>query len=206
MPHERYNAENAALLLIDHQVGTAGWMHSGSRDEMKRNTLALAKAARATGMPVVITSSQEDQVDIQGPLFPELQDILPDAFAARIQRAGTVDSMADPDFAAAVAATGRKKLIIAGLLTEVCVVYPALSAIEDGYEVQVIADASGSGTKVGNDLALDRMRQAGIHVASTIQILSETVADWSQEPGPEVLGILAELYGAIEADEVRAAA
>ncbi len=198
MPHERYNADNAAMLLIDHQIGTAGWMHSGSREEMKRNTLALAKAAAATGMPVVMTSSQEDQVKVQGQLFPEFQDILPEASAARIKRGGTVDSMADPDFAAAVEATGRKKLIMAGLLTEVCVVYPALSAIEDGYEVQVIADASGSGTKAGNDFALDRMRQAGIHVASTIQILSEMVADWSKDPGPEVLDILGELYAAIE--------
>ena len=198
MAHERYNADNAAMLLIDHQIGTASWMHSGSREEMKRNTLALAKAAAAIGMPVVMTSSQEDQVDVQGPLFHELQDILPDAFAARIKRGGTVDAMADPDFAAAVEATGRKKLIMAGLLTEVCVVYPALSAIEDGYEVQVIADASGSGTKAGNEFALDRMRQAGIHVASTIQILSETVADWSKGPGPEVLGILGEIYQSIE--------
>ena len=85
-------------------------------------------------MPVVITSSQENQVDVQGPLFPELAGILPDAFASRIKRAGTVDSMADPDFAAAVHATGRKKLIMAGLLTEVCVLYPALSAVEEGYE------------------------------------------------------------------------
>lgn len=198
MTHERYNADNAAMLLIDHQVGTAGWMHSGSREEMKRNTLALAKAAKATGMPVVMTSSQEILVDVQGPLFPELEQILPDAFAARIKREGTVDSMADPDFAAAVKASGRKKLIMAGLLTEVCIVYPALSAVEDGYEVQVIADASGSGTKAGNEFALDRIRQAGAHVASTIQILSEMVADWSKDPGPEILGVLGELYAAIE--------
>lgn len=144
MAHERFNADNAAMLLIDHQVGTAGWMYSGSRDDMKRNTLALAKAAAATGMPVVMTSSQEDRVDVQGPLFPELADILPDAFDARIKRAGTINTMADPEFAAAVQATGRKKLIMAGLLTEVCVLYPALSAVEDGYEVQVIADASGA--------------------------------------------------------------
>jgi nicotinamidase-related amidase len=198
MPHERYNSDNAAMLLIDHQIGTAGWMHSGSREEMKRNTLALAKAARATGMPVVMTSSQEHQVDVQGLQFPELEQILPDAFAARIRRGGTVDSMADPDFARAVEATGRKKLIMAGLLTEVCVVYPALSAVEDGFEVQVIADASGSGTKAGNEFALDRMRHAGVHVASTIQILSEMVADWSKVPGPEILGVLGELYAAID--------
>jgi len=197
MAHERFNAGNAALLLIDHQVRTAGWMHSGSRDDMKRNTLALAKAAAATGMPVVMTSSQEDQLDVQGPLFPELTGILPDAFASRIKRAGTVDSMADPDFAAAVQATGRKKLIMAGLLTEVCVLYPALSAVEEGYEVQVIADASGSGTQAGDDFAIARMHHAGVHVASTIQILSEMVDDWSKDPGPEILGVLGEIYASL---------
>ncbi len=197
MAHERFNASNAALLLIDHQVGTAGWMHSGSRDDMKRNTLALAKAAAATGMPVVMTSSQEAQVDVQGPLFPELADILPEAFASRIKRGGTVDSMADPNFAAAVQATGRKKLIMAGLLTEVCVLYPALSAVEDGFEVQVIADASGSGTRVGDELAIARMLHSGVHVASTIQILSEMVDDWSSGPGPEILGVLGEIYASL---------
>ena len=201
MAHVRYNAGNAAMLLIDHQVGTAGWMHSGSREDMKRNTLALAKAASATGMPVVMTSSQEDHADVQGPLFPELAQILPDAFRARIKRGGTVDSMADPDFAAAVRATGRKKLIMAGLLTEVCVLYPALSAIEDGYEVQVIADASGSGTKAGDDFAIARMNHAGVHVASTIQILSEMVDDWSAGPGPDILGVLGEIYGALAEGE-----
>jgi len=197
MAHERFNASNAALLLIDHQVGTADWMHSGSRDAMKRNTLALAKAAAATGMPVVMTSSQENQIDVQGPLFPELANILPDAFAARIKRGGTVDSMADPDLAAAVQATDRKKMIMAGLLTEVCVLYPALSAVEDGYEVQVIADASGSGTKAGDDFAIARMQLAGAHVASTIQILSEMVDDWSAGAGPEILGVLGEIYASL---------
>ena len=201
MAHERFNAKNTTMLLIDHQVGTANWMHSGSRDDMKRNTLALAKAAAATDMPVVMTSSQEDQTDVQGPLFPELEEILPDAFATRIKRAGTVDAMADPAFAAAVKATGRKKLIMAGLLTEVCVLYPALSAVEEGYEVQVIADASGSGTKAGDDYAIARMRHAGVHVASTIQILSEMVDDWSTKPGPEILGVLDEIYSSLAKGE-----
>ena len=138
-------------------------------------------------MPVVLTSSQEDQV--QGPLFPELEELLPDAFASRIKRAGVVDCFDDPAFADAVRATGRTKLILAGLLTEVCVVYPALNATNEGYEVQVVADASGSGTKVGDDIALDRMRQAGVSVGSTIQVLSEMVFNWAESPGPEILEI-----------------
>ncbi len=195
MAYERYNSQNAALLLIDHQVGTMGWMHSGPTDVMRRNAIALAQAARTTGMPVVFTSSQEDNV--QGPLFPELEGILPDAFASRVKRTGVVDCFDDPAFAGAVKATGRRKLIMAGLLTEVCVVYPALNATNEGYEVQVIADASGSGTKAGDEIALDRIRQAGIGVASTIQILSEMVSDWAESPGPEILEILGGLYAAM---------
>lgn len=198
MTYARWNAKNSALLLIDHQVGTAGWMHSGPVDVMKRNAIALAKAAAITGMPVVMTSSQEDKT--QGPLFSELAELLPEAFAARIKRTGVVDCFDDPAFAQAVKATGRKNLILCGLLTEVCVVYPALSAIGDGYNVQVVVDASGSGTKMGDDIALARMRQAGASVASTIQMLSEIVFNWAESPGPEILEVLGGLYAAM-ADE-----
>ena len=135
---------------------------------------------------------------MQGPLFSELEEILPEAFAVRIKRTGVVDCFDDPQFAEAVKATGRTKLIMAGLLTEVCVVYPALSARSDRFEVQVIVDASGSGTKVGDDIALDRMRQAGASIASTIQILSEMVFDWAEQPGPDILEILGGLYSAME--------
>ena len=198
MAHKRYNPENAAMLLIDHQVGTAGWMNSGPVEVMKRNTLALAKAAAALGMPVVLTSSMESEA--QGSLFPELEDIVPVAFAKRIKRLGTVDAMADPIFNQAVKSTRRKNLIMSGLLTEVCVLYPALSAVEEGYDVQVVADASGSGTKAGDDIALARIRQSGAYVASTIQILSELVEDWSTGAGPAVMGVLGELYAAIAQD------
>ena len=85
MAYERFNANNSTMLLIDHQVGTIGWMHSAPHEEVKRNTLALAKAAKAAQMKVVLTSSMEDHM--QGPLFPDLEEILPEAFAARIKRA-----------------------------------------------------------------------------------------------------------------------
>ena len=192
MAYDRYSANNAAMLLIDHQVGTLEWMHSAPKADVIRNTLALAKAARELGMPVVLTSSQEDQV--QGPLLHELAELLPEAYAARIKRGGIVDALDDPDFAAAVRATGRNRLIMAGLLTEVCVIYPALNARNEGYQLQVVADASGSGTKMGDDIALARMQQSGIGVASTIQILSELVFNWAEGAGPRVLPILGEIY------------
>lgn len=196
MAYQRYNAQNAAMLLIDHQVGTIGWMHSAPREEVKRNTLALAKAAKAAGMPVVLTSSMETEA--QGPLFPKLEEILPEEFAARVQRAGIVDAFDDPNFRKAVVATGRKKLIMAGLLTEVCVVYPALNAFDEGYDVQVVGDASGSATKTADDYALERLRMAGIPVASTVQILSEMVDNWAEGAGPKIMPVLAEIYSELE--------
>ncbi len=192
MAYQRFNADNAAMLLIDHQLGTIEWMHSAPKEEVKRNTLALAKAAKAVRMPVLLTSSMEWEA--QGPLFPELEEILPEAFEARIKRAGIVDAFDDPNFAQAVQALGRKKLIMAGLLTEVCVVYPALNAADEGYEVQVVADASGSATKMADDIALDRMRQAGIAITSTVQVMSEMVSNWAEGAGPQIMPVLGELY------------
>ena len=192
MAYERWNADNAAMLLIDHQVGTIEWMHSASKRTVKRNALALAKAAAAVGMPVLLTSSMESEA--QGSLLPELQEIAPEAFGERIKRSGIVDAFDDPNFARAVKDLGRNKLIMSGLLTEVCVVYPALNAKDEGYDVQVVADASGSATKMADDIALDRMRQAGIGVTSTVQIISEMVADWSQGVGPKLMPVLGEIY------------
>lgn len=198
MAYERWNAGNAAMLLIDHQVGTIEWMHSAPKRAVKRNALALAKAAAAVGMPVLLTSSMETEA--QGPLFQELEGIVPEAFGKRIKRSGIVDAFDDPDFAAAVVALDRKKLIIAGLLTEVCVVYPALNAKNEGYEIQVVADASGSATRMADDIALDRKRQAGISVTSTVQIISEMVSNWAEGAGLALMPVLGEIYADLAAE------
>jgi nicotinamidase-related amidase len=116
MTYEKFSAENAALLLIDHQVGTRSWVKSIPFEEMKRNALMLAKAAKILKLPVVLTSSMEEYA--QGPLLGELESILPGTFAKRIKRVGIVDAMDDEKLAAAVRATGRKKLIIAGVTNE----------------------------------------------------------------------------------------
>ena len=167
-------------------------MYSAPKKAVKRNALALAKAAAAVGMPVLLTSSMETEA--QGPLLPELKEIMADAFEKRVKRSGIVDAFDDPNFAKAVRNLGRQRLVMSGLLTEVCVVYPALNAKDEGYEVQVVADASGSATKMADDIALDRMRQAGIGVTSTVQIISEMVADWSKGAGPKLMPVLAGIY------------
>lgn len=185
MAFERFDGDNAAMLLIDHQVGTMGWVKSIPYEEMKRNALMLAKTARILKMPVVLTSSMEQMA--QGPLLAELEDILPAEFAARIKRAGVVNAMEDESFAAAVRATGRKKLIIAGVTNDVCTVFPALTLVGQGYEVQVIADAGGSPGKVGDDMALRRMERAGATLSSTNQVIAELAGNWSTPEGMEIV-------------------
>lgn len=188
MSYERFTADNAALLLIDHQVGTMGWVKSISFEEMKRNALMLAQAARILKLPVVLTSSMEEYA--QGPLLSELESILPAEFAARIKRFGIVNAMDDENFAAAVKATGRRRLIIAGVTNDVCTVYPALSLVRDGFEVQVVADAGGSPTQMADDIALRRMERGGVTLTSTNQLIAELAGSWATPEGGQLIQVL----------------
>lgn len=183
-----FTVDNAVMLLIDHQVGTIKLATSTPYDELVRNTRALARTAVETGMPLVLTSSQEDR--FQGPPLPHLQEIAPEAYAARIKRPGVVDCWLYPPFREAVEAFGRNKLVMAGLTNDVCIVYPAISAVEDGYEVQVVVDAGGSPTKAADDTALRRMEANGVVLTSTNQLMAELATDWAEESGGRIQGIM----------------
>ena len=185
MPYERYTSQNAALLLIDHQIGTMSWARSMPFEELKRNALMLARTARILGMPVVLTSSMEENA--QGPLLDELAELLPEAYASRIRRQGIVNAMSDGQFAAAVQATGRRKIIIAGVTNDVCTVYPTLSLLSDGYSVQVVADAGASPTRFGDDMALRRMEKNGATLTSTNQVIAELAGNWSTPEGTQIV-------------------
>lgn len=180
---------DAAVLLIDHQVGTMSWVKSIPVEEMRRNALMLAKTAKIMKLPTVLTSSMEDHA--QGPLMSELEDVLPDAFRSRIQRAGIVNAMDDTNFAAAVEKTGRKTLIVAGVTNDVCTVFPVLTLLDQGYEVIVAADAGGSPGKMADDLALRRMEQAGATILGTNQLLAGLAGDWSTPEGTQIVTVLA---------------
>jgi len=188
MHNRAFNPENAAMLLIDHQIGTMGWTHSHDINLVKQNAIKLAKIAAALKLPVLLTVSMEDNV--QGPLIPELEQILPEAYAARVKRPGIVNAMHHEGFNKAVKALGRKKLFVAGITTEICVTFPVLQMLDEGYEVQVSADASASYTKFGDDLALARMRQAGAIITTVDQIISELAIDWTSPNGQKLMGIL----------------
>ncbi len=190
MSFKRLQAADAAMLLIDHQVGTMSWVKSIPFEDMKRNALMLAKTAKIMKMPTVLTSSMEDHA--QGPLLNELKAILPTEFDSRIKRAGIVNAMDDENFAAAVKATGRKKMIIAGVTNDVCTVYPALTLAGLGYEVQVVADAGGSPSKMADEISLRRMERGGVTLTSTNQLMAELAGSWSSPEGSQLVQVLAE--------------
>lgn len=183
-----FTATNSALLLIDHQLGTMKLIKNISLEVVKRNTLALAKTAKILNIPVVLTSSQEQNV--QGTLLPELKKILPEAFAARVQRAGIVNAWNDPNFKKAVEATGRRNLIMAGVTTDVCLVYPAISACREGYQVQAVMDASGSPYEISEEMSRRRMEREGVVLTATNTLMAELAQDWSRPEGSQLLGIL----------------
>jgi nicotinamidase-related amidase len=189
MHKNAFTPDNAAMLLIDHQLGTMSWTHSHDINLVKQNAVKLAKIAKAVSIPTVLTSSMEDKV--QGPLMPEFEQILPEAFAARIKRPGIVNAMHHEGFNKAVKATGRKKLFVAGITTEICVLFPVLQMLDEGYEVQVSADASASYTKFGDDIALRRMEKAGAIITTMDQIVSELAIDWTTPNGSKLSKILA---------------
>ena len=186
MHKKAFTPDNTAMLLIDHQVGTMAWAHSSDINLVKRNALHLARIARAGGLTVVLTASMKDR--IQGPLVPELEQIPPGALAQRIKRPGIVNAMHRDGFNRAVKATGRKKQIVAGVTTEICLTFPVLQMLEIGYEVQVSADASASWSKLGNKLALRRMENAGVVITTVDQIISELAIDWTSPERPTTGG------------------
>lgn len=185
MAYEKLDGGKAALLMIDHQKGTIQAVKSIPVDEMTANAELLAKAAGILGMPVVFTTSMEN--NMQGPLLKGLQKILPQAYQTRIARKGIVNAMDDPDFVAAVEATGRQQIILAGVTNDVCTVLPALSLIAAGYRVFVAADAGGSPTRQGDELALRRMELNGAVVAGTGQFIAELAVDWTSPSGSQLM-------------------
>ena len=183
-----FGPSDSALLLIDHQVGTMKLIKNIPLEMVTRNTLALAKTAKILGIPVVLTSSQEQNV--QGPLLPELEEILPEAFAARVKRAGIVNAWNDPNFKAAVEETQRRNLIMAGVTTDVCLVFPSISACREGYQVQAVLDASGSPYDISEEMSRRRMEREGVVLTATNTLMAELAQDWSRPEGGQLLGIL----------------
>lgn len=166
---------DCALILVDEQAGLAFAAGSADRQTLRSNAIALARTAVAFDIPVVVSTSASKVYS--GPLMPPLRAILPDV--TPIERRN-MNLWEDEAVKAAVVATGRKTLVIAGLLTEACVSFPVLSALAEGYKVLVVADACGGLTPVSHDAALRRMEQAGAVMTSWLQFLLEMQRDWTR--------------------------
>ncbi|SEI54239.1 Nicotinamidase-related amidase [Sphingobium sp. AP50] len=185
---DRFTAQDTALLLIDHQVGTMQLIKNIDAGFAAKQSIALAKMAKILNLPTVITSSQEENA--QGPILPEIAEILPEAYEARVKRPGVVNAWAYPDFRDAVLATGRKNLIMAGVTTDVCLIFPAIDAVLEGFSVQAVLDASGSPSDLSEELARQRMHDAGVVLTATNTLMAEIAQDWSTPDGQQLIGLL----------------
>ncbi len=186
--YNRLSRDDAVLLLVDHQAGLISLVQDFSPNEFKNNVLALAACGSYFQLPTILTTSFEDVPN--GPLVPEIKDIFPNA--PYVARPGNINAWDNEDFVRAVRKTGRKQLIIAGVVTEVCVAFPALSAIEEGYEVFVVTDASGTFNEVTRNAAWLRMQSAGVQIMSWFGAACELHRDWRHEV--EGLGALFSNY------------
>ena len=175
--YKRLDKDNAAVLLVDHQAGLLSLVRDIDPDRFKNNVLALADMAEYFELPTILTTSFEDGPN--GPLVPELKEQFP--HAPYIARPGQINAWDNEDFVQAVKATGKKQLIIAGVVTEVCVAFPALSALEEGYEVFVITDASGTFNAMTRDAAWQRMVAGGAQLMTWFGAACELHRDWRND-------------------------
>lgn len=182
----RLSPDNAAMLLVDHQTGLMQLVRNFGFDEFKNNVLAMADVAKLYNLPTILTTSAETGPN--GPILPELKEKFPDA--PYIPRPGQINAWDNEDFVNAVKATGRKKLIIAGIVTDVCVAFPAISALNEGYQVYVAIDASGTFSEAVQQATLMRLVHVGAVMTNWFAISAELQRDWRRETGER----LANLY------------
>jgi nicotinamidase-related amidase len=176
-PYKRLDKDQAAVLLVDHQAGLLSLVRDFDPDQFKNNVLAVSDLAAYFKLPTILTTSFEDGPN--GPLMPELKAKHPKA--PYIPRPGQINAWDNTDFVKAVKATGRKQLLLAGVVTEVCVAFPALSAIEEGFDVFVITDASGTFNPVARHSAWARMSAAGAQLLNWFGVACELHRDWRND-------------------------
>lgn len=175
--YKKLNKDDAVMLLVDHQAGLLSLVRDIDPDKFRNNVLATADLAKYFKLPTIMTTSFEQGPN--GPLMPELKELFPDA--PYVARPGQINAWDNEDFVKAIKATGRKQLIIAGVVTEVCVAFPALSAIEEGFDVFVVTDASGTFNDIARHSAWDRMSQAGAQLINWFGVACELHRDWRND-------------------------
>lgn len=172
---------DAVMLLIDHQSGLLQTVNDMPVPTLRAHAAALAKMATLAKIPVITTASIPQGPN--GPLIPEIHLNAP--HARYVARTGEINAWDNPDFVAAVKATGRKTLIIAGTITSVCMAFPSISAVYDGYKVFAVLDASGTYSKMAQEITLARVVQAGVVPMDTAAVASELQKTWQRDDAQE---------------------
>jgi nicotinamidase-related amidase len=171
------DVDDVAMLLIDHQSGLFQTVADMPMTTLRSHAIALARAATLAKIPVITTASVPQGPN--GPLIPEIHEAAP--HARYVARKGQINAWDNPDFVEAVRATGKKTLIIAGTITSVCMAFPSISAVHDGYRVFAVVDASGTYSKMAQEITLARVVQAGVVPIDTAAVLSELQQTWNRE-------------------------
>ena len=175
--YNRLNKDDAVVLLVDHQTGLISLVQDFTPNEFKNNVLALADVAKFFELPTILTTSFEQGPN--GPLVPELKEMFPDA--PYIARPGQINAWDNEDFVKAIKATGRKQLIIAGVVTDVCVAFPTLSALAEGFDLFVVTDSSGTFNTTVQQASWNRMSQAGAQMMNWFSVACELQRDWRND-------------------------
>jgi nicotinamidase-related amidase len=183
------DTSDSVLLLLDHQAGLFQTVKDVPLIDLRANVVMLAKLATLLKIPVITTASEPNGPN--GPLMPEIHQFAPDALY--VPRKGEVNAWDNEDFVKAVRATGKKTLIMAGVWTSVCVMFPALDAKAAGFKVYAVMDASGDPSEMASRTTLARFIQSGIIPTSTNAVLSETHRTWNRPEAAE----LARLYALV---------
>src|SRR5215831_6935643 len=181
------NAEDSALLLLDHQSGLFQTVKDITVAELRANVMALARIATLLKLPVILTASVPDGPN--GPLMPESAKLAP--HAVYVPRHGEVNAWDSDLFVKAVRDTGKKTLIMAGVWTGVCVMFPALDAKAAGFNVYAVVDASGDPTEMASRTTLARFVQGGVIPTSTNAVLSEVHRTWNRPEAAEIAKLYA---------------
>ncbi len=177
MSYKRLSKDNTAVLFVDHQAGLFSLVQDFTPDVFHSSVMALVDIAVYFKLPTVLTTSFEQGPN--GPMIPEIRAKLPNA--PFIARPGQINAWDNEDFVAAVKKTGRKQLIIAGIATDVCVAFPALSAIEEGYDIFVATDASGTLSEANRYATWSRLQHGGAQLMTWFSIASELQRDWRND-------------------------
>lgn len=189
---ELLNPQNSTVIFIDHQPQMTFGVANIDRQTLFNNVLLLAKAAKIFKVPTILTTVETKS--FSGNMWPQLLDILPDQ--EPIERT-SMNSWEDASFVAAVQNTGRKKLVIAALWTEVCLAFPALEAMKAGYEVYAVEDASGGTSVAAHNAAMRRVEQAGAVPVTALQVILEYQRDWAHKDTYDaVIAVVKEHCGA----------